>query len=184
MLSFVLVLKLHSAIPNDKHSALNVSRRRTTSSVLASSSTQVRTIVDLPKGIKSALGAEPDNLIPETKDRKIKEGTIPDYAPEGLKKDLEELGIDSVEELSELEEKNLQFFNETGLVPPDGSGTYEKPILIPSRLEERACGYVDPVTHATYWFNIKNDGARYYIQDLGLFFQVLPIEDENPSVAH
>lgn len=146
-------------------------------------SQQQRTVVDLPGGIKSTLG-EPDNLIPTDKDRKTKEGHVPDYAPEGLKKDLEELGLDGVEDLNELEEKNLEFFNESGFVPPDGAGTFTQPILIPSRMKNRVCGYVDPITHATFWFTIENDDAVYYIKDLGLFFKLLAIPDEDAAAHH
>lgn len=162
-------------------SALNVGRRRVIATVGSQYQHQKRTFIQLPDSVKKALG-DPDNLIPDGKDRK-KPGTVPDYAPEGLKKDLKELGLDGIEDLDALEEKNIQFFNDTGMVPPDGSGTFDKPILIPSRKPNRVCGYIDPVTHATFWFTIQNDGNVYYIQDLGLFFKVLPIPDD-ASAAH
>jgi len=154
--------------------------RRRAASVLFQ---QQRTIVDLPKGLTSALG-EPDNLIPTDQERRTKEPHIPDYAPDGLKKDLEELGLDGIDELDELEEKNLDSFQESGFIPPDGAGTFVQPILIPSRMKNRVCGYVDPVTHATFWFTIENDAATYYIKDLGLFFKMLPIPDEDAAAHH
>jgi len=163
--------------------AAMIGRRRVVGSAF-SQLQQTRTVINLPKGVTSALGGDSDNLIPIDKDRKSKPGHIPDYAPEGLKKDMEELGIDGVESLDELEEKNLEFFNESGFVPPDGSGTFASPILIPSRMKNRVCGYIDPITHATFWFTIENDNATYYVKDLGLFFKMLPIPDEEAAGHH
>eukprot|EP00586_Coscinodiscus_wailesii_P018661 CAMPEP_0172506740 /NCGR_PEP_ID=MMETSP1066-20121228/197774_1 /TAXON_ID=671091 /ORGANISM="Coscinodiscus wailesii, Strain CCMP2513" /LENGTH=133 /DNA_ID=CAMNT_0013283907 /DNA_START=268 /DNA_END=669 /DNA_ORIENTATION=+ len=122
-----------------------------------------------------ALG-EPDNLIPTNKDRQVNKGSI-EGVSDALKKDMQELGIDGIEDLDELEEKNMVSYNESGLVPPDDAGTFEKPILIPSRLDKRVVGYVDPTTHAVFWFTIRNDDSTYYLQDLGLFFKMMYIDD-------
>merc|ERR1712232_204466 len=53
------------------------------------------------------------------------------------KKDMKDLGLEGVEDLDELEEKNMEGFNDAGLVPPDNAGTFQKPILIPSRKQNR-----------------------------------------------
>merc|ERR1711862_159422 len=137
----------------------------------------------LPFGLEEILG-EPDNLIPTNRDRKWEKGTIPDFATDDIKKDLEDLGLDGIEELDDLEEKNAEGYNDLGLVPPEGSGTYSSPILIPSRYDYRAVGYQDPETHAMYWFNIRNDDNTYYIKDLGLFFKMLHIPDETIGGHH
>ena len=137
----------------------------------------------LPFGLEKILG-EPDNLIPTDRDRKSKPGYIPEFAPDDVKKDLEDLGLDGIEDLDELEEKNVEGYNDLGLVPPEGSGTYASPILIPSRYDSRAVGYQDPETHAMYWFNIHNDDNTYYIKDLGLFFKMLHIPDETVGAHH
>mmetsp|Transcript_9243 Transcript_9243/g.13105 ORF Transcript_9243/g.13105 Transcript_9243/m.13105 type:complete len:168 (+) Transcript_9243:46-549(+) len=137
----------------------------------------------LPMGLEKILG-EPDNLIPTDKDRKTKKGYVPEYATPELKKDLEELGLSGIEDLDELEEKNMDGYNELGLVPPEGSGTFESPILIPSRMDTRVVGYEDPTTHAMFWFVIHNDNNSYYIKDLGLFFKMLHIPDEDAQAHH
>lgn len=134
---------------------------------------------EMPFGLGKVLGlGESDNLIATDRDRKIKKGDIPDFIPEDLKKDMDELGIDNITDLDELEDANLDGYNDLGLVPPEGTGTFASPILIPSRRSTRAVGYVDPESHATFWFNIHNDGNSYYIKDLGLFFKMLHIPDE------
>ena len=135
----------------------------------------------LPMGLDKILG-EPDNLIPTDRERKTRKVHVPEFAPE-LKKDFDELGIDGIEDLDELEEKHMEGYNDLGLVPPEGSGTFQSPILIPSRMASRCVGYCDPETHAMYWFNIHNDNNTYYIKDLGLFFKMLPIPDDE-AVAH
>ena len=137
-------------------------------------------MVDLPKGIKDSVG-DVDNLIPLDKDRRMKKVHMPDFLPDDLKKDMKDLGLEGVEDLNELEEKNMEGFNDAGLVPPANAGTFAKPILIPSRMENRVVGYTDPVSHATTWFTIENNDAHYYIKDLGLFFKFLYIEDEPDS---
>jgi hypothetical protein len=136
----------------------------------------------MPMGIDKILG-EPDNLIPTDRERKTRPTHVPEFAPE-LKKDFDELGIDGIEDLDELEEKHMEGYNDLGLVPPEGSGTYASPILIPSRMASRAVGYCDPETHAMYWFNIHNDDNTYYIKDLGLFFKMLPIPDDEAAAHH
>lgn len=146
---------------------------------------QQRTMANLPFGLDKILGsAEPDNLIPTDKDRRSKPGYIPEFAPEDLRKEMEELGIDGVEELDELEEKNMEGYNNLGLVPPEGAGSYTSPILIPSRMDSRVVGYTDPTTHALFWFTVHNDDNTYYIKDLGLFFKMLHIPDEDAAAHH
>jgi len=137
----------------------------------------------LPFGLERIMG-EPDNLIATDRERRVNKGHIPDYIPEDVRKDLDELGLDGVEGLDEMEEKNMDGYNELGLVPPEGAGSFASPILIPSRMDARAVGYEDPTTHAMFWFNIQNDNNTYYIKDLGLFFKMLHIPDEEGHAAH
>eukprot|EP00541_Cyclophora_tenuis_P015207 CAMPEP_0116572338 /NCGR_PEP_ID=MMETSP0397-20121206/18111_1 /TAXON_ID=216820 /ORGANISM="Cyclophora tenuis, Strain ECT3854" /LENGTH=169 /DNA_ID=CAMNT_0004100637 /DNA_START=35 /DNA_END=544 /DNA_ORIENTATION=+ len=137
----------------------------------------------LPFGLDKILG-EPDNLIPTDKDRKTTKSTIPDFVPPEVKKDLDELGLDGIEDLDELEEKNMDGYNDLGLVPPEGAGTFSSPILIPSRMHNRVVGYQDPETHAMFWFTIHNDNNTYYIKDLGLFFKMLHIPDDEAQAHH
>jgi len=137
----------------------------------------------LEKVVEKVMG-EPDNLIATDRERRSKKGTIPDFVPEDVKKDLDELGLDGIEDLDEMEEKNMDGYNELGLVPPEGAGSFASPILIPSRMDTRAVGYEDPTTHAMFWFNIQNDNNTYYIKDLGLFFKMLHIPDEEGHAAH
>lgn len=133
----------------------------------------------MPFGLGKVFGVgDPDNLIATDRDRKLKKGDIPDFLPDDVKKDMDELGIDNIGDLDELEDANLDGYNDLGLVPPEGTGTFASPILIPSRRACRAVGYVDPESHATFWFNIHNDDNTYYIKDLGLFFKMLHIPDE------
>mmetsp|Transcript_12726 Transcript_12726/g.18575 ORF Transcript_12726/g.18575 Transcript_12726/m.18575 type:complete len:173 (-) Transcript_12726:169-687(-) len=158
-------------------------RRRATAAI-----TQARTFADdkskLPFGLGKVLVGEPDNLIPIDIERKSKEGHIPDFATPEIKKDLEELGLTGIEDLDEMEEKNMEGFNELGLVPPEGAGCFSSPILIPSRMDSRVVGYEDPSTHAMYWFTIHNDENTYFIKDLGLFFRMLHIPDETVGGHH
>lgn len=162
--------------------ASTIGRRRAAAAV-----TQTRSFAEggskLPFGLDKILG-EPDNLIPTDKDRKTKEGSLPDFVTPDVKKEMEELGLDGIEDLDEMEEKNMEGYNELGLVPPEGSGTFESPILIPSRMNDRVVGYEDPTTHAMYWFTIHNDNNSYYIKDLGLFFKMLHIPDEEAHAGH
>jgi len=148
-----------------------------------SARTATRSMVNLPFGLDKILG-EPDNLIPTDKMRDTKKKHIPEFAPDDLKKEMKELGIDGVEDLDELEEKNMEGYNNLGLVPPEGAGTFASPILIPSRMDSRVVGYNDPTTHAQFWFTVHNDDNTYYIKDLGLFFKMLHIPDDNVSAAH
>uniref|UniRef100_A0A7S1VA55 Uncharacterized protein n=1 Tax=Grammatophora oceanica TaxID=210454 RepID=A0A7S1VA55_9STRA len=140
----------------------------------------------LPFGLEKIFGStEPDNLIPTDKDRKTRyKKPLPDFITPDVKKDLEELGVDSIEELDELEEKNNEGYNDLGLVPPEGTGTFKSPILIPSRFHSRVVGYQDPTTHAMFWFSIHNDNNAYYIKDLGLFFKMLHIPDPEVQQDH
>mmetsp|Transcript_2524 Transcript_2524/g.5335 ORF Transcript_2524/g.5335 Transcript_2524/m.5335 type:complete len:181 (-) Transcript_2524:2-544(-) len=164
-------------------------RRAVTAAAATSTSTtattqQWRSFADgkMPFGLDKILG-EPDNLIATERERRTRPTHVPEFAPE-LKKDFDELGIDGIEELDELEEKNMEGYNDLGLVPPEGSGTFASPILIPSRMASRQVGYCDPETHAMYWFTIHHDSNTYYIKDLGLFFKMLPIPDDEASAHH
>ena len=141
---------------------------------------------EMPFGLGKWLGlGEPDNLIATDRDRKLEKGkNIPDFLPDDLKKEMDELEIDNMEDLDELEAKTLDGYNDLGLVPPEGTGTFSSPILIPSRRACRAVGYVDPQSHSTFWFNIHNDDNTYYIKDLGLFFKMLHIPDEEAFASH
>jgi hypothetical protein len=137
----------------------------------------------LPFGLEKWFGP-PDNLIATDRDRKLKKGDFPDFLPDDLKKEMDKLDIDNIGDLDELEAKTLDGYNDLGLVPPEGTGTFSSPILVPSRRSTRAVGYVDPVTHAVMWFNIHNDDNTYYIKDLGLFFKMLHIPDEEAFGHH
>lgn len=170
---------------SNNRAAITASRRvvaSSSSATPATSTTAVRTMANLPFGLDKILG-EPDQLIPTDQMRRSKKGYIPDFAPDDLKKEMEELGIDGVEELDELEEKNMEGYNNLGLVPPEGAGSFASPILIPSRLDARVVGYSDPTTHAVFWFTIQNDENTYYIKDLGLFFKMLHIPDEEAAAV-
>jgi len=138
----------------------------------------------IPFGIGKFLGEESDYKIPTDKDRKTKPVHIPDFVPDDVKKDLKELGLDGIEELDELEARNVEGYNDLGLVPPEGTGTFASPILIPSRRSSRVVGYVDPDSHAMMWFTIHNDDNTYYIKDLGLFFKCLDIPSEEHAGHH
>ena len=127
---------------------------------------------------------EPDNLVATNRQRKTLKHNIPDFLPDDLKKELDELEIDNMEDLDELEDATLDGYNDLGLVPPVGTGTFASPILIPSRRASRCVGYTHPDSHAMFWFNIHNDDNTYYIKDLGLFFKMLHIHDEDAQGGH
>ncbi|KAL7573781.1 hypothetical protein ACA910_007810 [Epithemia clementina (nom. ined.)] len=134
---------------------------------------------EMPFGLSKIFDlGEPDNKIASPRDHKLKKGDFPDYIPEDVKKDLDELGVDNMEDLDDLEDAGTDGYNELGLVPPEGTGTFRSPILVPSRRASRQVGYVDPASHAVYWFTIHNDENTYYIKDLGLFFKMLHIPDD------
>lgn len=136
----------------------------------------------IPFGIGKFLGEESDYKIPTDKQHKSKTSHMPDFIPDDIKKDMEDLGLDGIEDLDELELRNTEGYNDLGLVPPEGTGTFSSPILIPSRRGSRVVGYEDPDSHAMFWFTIHNDNSTYYIKDLGLFFKMLHIPDE--AAAH
>ena len=138
----------------------------------------------MPFGIGKYLGEESDYLIPTDAQRKTKPSHIPDFVPDDVKKDLKELGLDGIEDLDELEARNVEGYNDLGLVPPEGTGTFASPILIPSRRGSRVVGYEDPDSHAMFWFTIHNDNNTYYIKDLGLFFKMLHIPSESSGGHH
>lgn len=165
-----------------RRAVITACRRRAAAAITAPAAAQSRTLANLPFGLDKILG-EPDKLIPTDRERKSQKGYIPEFAPDDLKKEMEELGIDGVEDLDELEEKNMEGYNNLGLVPPEGAGTFASPILIPSRLDSRQVGYNDPTTHAVFWFTIHNDENTYYIKDLGLFFKMLNIPDDDADAA-
>jgi len=132
----------------------------------------------MPFGIGKFLGEKSDHLIPTDKDHDTRPKHMPEFFPDDIKKEMKELGLEGIEDLDELEQKNLEGYNDLGLVPPEGTGTFASPILIPSRRGSRVVGYQDPDSHAMFWFTIHNDNSTYYIKDLGLFFKMLPIPDE------
>ena len=109
---------------------------------------------------------------------------MPDFVPDDIKKEMEELGLEGIEDLDELEQRNTEGYNDLGLVPPEGTGTFASPILIPSRRASRVVGYQDPESHAMFWFTIHNDDNTYYIKDLGLFFKMLNIPSEHADGHH
>jgi len=151
-------------------SAVLVAGRRTGRGAVATLSQQQRTFFG------KDFVPEPDTKIATDAERKSKTGGLPEDLPEGLKKDMEALGITAADDLDHLEEEEVQGFQESGMVPPEDAGTFKSPILIPSRLDERQVGYTCPITHAVFWFNIQNDNSTYYIKDLGLFFKMVHIE--------
>mmetsp|Transcript_60675 Transcript_60675/g.67895 ORF Transcript_60675/g.67895 Transcript_60675/m.67895 type:complete len:186 (+) Transcript_60675:82-639(+) len=138
----------------------------------------------IPFGIGNWLGEKSDHLIPTDKQHDTRPKHMPDFFPEDVKKEMKELGLDGIEDLDELEQKNIDGYNDLGLVPPEGTGTYASPILIPSRRTSRVVGYQDPDSHAMFWFTIHNDNGTYYIKDLGLFFKMLPIPSDEEASAH
>ena len=139
----------------------------------------------MPFGLGKMFGlGESDNLIATDRDRKLKKGDIPDFIPADLKKEMDEIGVENIRDLDELEEANIDGYNDLGLVPPEGTGTFASPILVPSRRATRQVGYVDPESHALFWFTIHNDNNTYYIKDLGLFFKMLHIPDEEAFAHH
>ena len=74
---------------------------------------------------------------------------------------------------------------DASVFPVKNPATIKSPILVPSRRAARQVGYVDPTTHAVFWFTIHNDDNTYYIKDLGLFFKMLHIPDESAAAdAH
>jgi len=149
------------------------------------SSDDLKNDTSIPFGIGKWLGEESDHLIPTDKQHDTRPKHMPEFFPEDVKKEMKELGLEGIEDLDELEQKNIEGYNDLGLVPPEGTGTYASPILIPSRRTSRVVGYQDPDSHAMFWFNIHNDDSTYYIKDLGLFFKMLPIpSDEGVAGAH
>merc|ERR1712032_604291 len=133
----------------------------------------------MPFGLGKVFGTEGiDNLIPTDRDRKTKKGEFPDFITPEVRKDMEELGLDNFSDLDELEEKNVEGYDDMGLVPPSGTGTFASPILVPSRRSSRVVGYQEPNSHALMWFTIENDNNTYYIPHIGLFFKMLHIPDE------
>lgn len=140
---------------------------------------------EMPFGLGKIFGVgEPDNLVPTDRERRSKKGVVPDFLTPEVKKDMDELGLDTIEDLNELEEKNSDGYNDMGLVPPEGTGTFASPILIPSRRSSRVVGYMEPQSHAVMWFTICNDNNTYYVPHVGLFFKMLHIPDPEAFGAH
>eukprot|EP00522_Entomoneis_paludosa_P000249 CAMPEP_0172473602 /NCGR_PEP_ID=MMETSP1065-20121228/68938_1 /TAXON_ID=265537 /ORGANISM="Amphiprora paludosa, Strain CCMP125" /LENGTH=170 /DNA_ID=CAMNT_0013231777 /DNA_START=548 /DNA_END=1060 /DNA_ORIENTATION=- len=164
--------------------------RTSTTVIRRSAATRVpavaaRNLSGLPEWLTKLVGStEPDNKIATDRDRKLVKGDFPDYIPEDVKKEMNEMGLDNMSDLDELEDANNDGYNDLGLVPPEGTGTFKSPILIPSRRATRQVGYVDPTSHAVFWFTIHNDENTYYIKDLGLFFKMLHIPGEEQAAAH
>lgn len=138
----------------------------------------------IPFGIGKWLGEKSDHLIPTDKDHDTRPKNMPEFFPEDVKKEMKELGLAGIEDLDELERKNIDGYNDLGLVPPEGTGTFASPILIPSRRTSRVVGYQDPDSHSMFWFTIHDDNSTYYIKDLGLFFKMLPIPSDEEAHAH
>lgn len=138
----------------------------------------------IPFGIGKWLGEKSDHLIPTTKQHDTRPKHMPEFFPEDVKKEMKEMGLDGIEDLDELEQRNIDGYNDLGLVPPEGTGTFASPILIPSRRTSRVVGYTDPDSHAMFWFTIHDDNSTYYIKDLGLFFKMLPIPSDEEAHAH
>lgn len=138
----------------------------------------------IPFGIGKWLGEKSDHLIPTDKDHDTRPKHMPEFFPEDVKKEMKEMGLEGIEDLDELEQKNIDGYNDLGLVPPEGTGTFSSPILIPSRRTSRVVGYQDPDSHAMFWFTIHDDNSSYYIKDLGLFFKMLPIPSDEEAHAH
>eukprot|EP00953_Heterococcus_sp_UTEX-ZZ885_P033940 17621-Heterococcus_DN1.PRE.6 len=63
-------------------------------------------------------------------------------------------------------------YSRDSIDPPAGSGTKDKPIEVPSRLEERAVGFEDPESHAIYWFNLRA-GKLHYVTALDKYFKLV-----------
>ena len=79
-------------------------------------------------GIGKWLGEESDHLIPTDKQHDTRPKHMPDFFPEDVKNEMKEMGLDGIEDLDELEAKNVDGFNDLGLVPPEGTGTFSSPI--------------------------------------------------------
>lgn len=161
-----------------------VASRRVQTSVVRGFSAGKESKPTIPFGIGKFLGEESDFKIPTDKEQKSKPEPIPDFVPEDIRKDMEALGLEGMKDLDELELKNTDGYNDLGLVPPEGTGTFASPILIPSRRSSRVVGYEDPTSHAMFWFTIHHDDSTYYIKDLGLFFKMLHIPDESYGQGH
>lgn len=138
----------------------------------------------IPFGIGKWLGEKSDHLIPTDKQHDTRPKHMPDFLPDDIKKEMKEMGLDGIEDLDELEQRNIDGYNDLGLVPPEGTGTFSSPILIPSRRTSRVVGYQDPESHAMFWFTIHDDNSSYYIKDLGLFFKMLPIPSDGEAHGH
>ncbi|KAL3936850.1 MAG: hypothetical protein SGARI_002382 [Bacillariaceae sp.] len=71
----------------------------------------------MPFGISKYLGEQSDHLIPTEKDHDTRPKHMPDFFPDDVKKEMKELGLDGIEDLDELEQKNMEGYNDLGLEP-------------------------------------------------------------------
>ncbi|GMH70129.1 hypothetical protein TrVE_jg4665 [Triparma verrucosa] len=71
----------------------------------------------------------------------------------------------------EFEKKGIDLYNRDPITPPSDQGSYSNPVLVPSGDGSRTVGFVDPQTHAIYWFNLAK-GPVHYIKNLGLYFKM------------
>mmetsp|Transcript_12748 Transcript_12748/g.25334 ORF Transcript_12748/g.25334 Transcript_12748/m.25334 type:complete len:130 (+) Transcript_12748:39-428(+) len=71
----------------------------------------------------------------------------------------------------EAEKEGIQLFNDQPVTPPKDAGTYDNPILVPSGDAARTVGFIDPVTHTPYWFNLRR-GDVHYVEQTGLYFKM------------
>jgi len=67
-------------------------------------------------------------------------------------------------------------FNREPINPPNGAGTQENPILVPSGMGNRTVGFECPQTHAIYWFNLGPNNL-HFVPKLGLYFKLLEVEN-------
>lgn len=61
----------------------------------------------------------------------------------------------------EWEKKGVDLYNRDPIMPPSDQGTYENPVLVPSGDGARTVGFVDPATHAIYWFNLAKGKVHF-----------------------
>lgn len=91
---------------------------------------------------------------------------IPDRNDTGAHK----LELDSIE------------FNREPIHPPQGSGTKENPIEVPSEFKERVVGFEHPDSHAIYWFTVKA-GDLYYVNPIGMYFKLVPLPEFDDAMT-
>merc|ERR1712192_171874 len=62
----------------------------------------------IPFGISKWLGEKSDHLIPTDKQHDTRPKHMPEFFPEDVKREMKELGLDGIEDLDELEQKNIE----------------------------------------------------------------------------